>query len=73
MLSMPPATTTSAVPAASMSWPNITARMADPHILLSVTAPRADRQAALEAGLTRRGLALAGHQAVAHQDLVHGV
>ena len=39
MLSMPPATTTSALPAASMSCANIIARMPLPHILLSVTAP----------------------------------
>jgi hypothetical protein len=39
MLSMPPATTTCALPARSMSWPNIIARMPLPHILLSVTAP----------------------------------
>ena len=39
MLSMPPATTTSALPAASMSCANIMARMPLPHILLSVTAP----------------------------------
>ena len=39
MLSMPPATTTSALPASSMSWPNMAARMPEPHILDSVTAP----------------------------------
>jgi len=39
MLSMPPATTTLALPATSMSWPNIIARMPEPHILDKVTAP----------------------------------
>src|SRR5687768_8467033 len=39
MLSMPPASTTLALPATSMSWPNIIARMPEPHILLNVTAP----------------------------------
>ena len=39
MLSMPPATITLALPAASMSCANIMARMPLPHILLSVTAP----------------------------------
>ena len=39
MLSMPPATITSALPATSMSCPNIIARMPLPHILDSVTAP----------------------------------
>ena len=39
MLSMPPATTTSALSALSMSWPNIIARMPEPHIFDSVTAP----------------------------------
>jgi hypothetical protein len=39
MLSMPPATITLALPAASMSCANIMARMPLPHILVSVTAP----------------------------------
>ena len=39
MLSMPPTTTASTLPAASMSWPNIMARMPEPHIFDSVTAP----------------------------------
>ena len=39
MLSMPPATMTSALPAASMSCANIMVRMPEPHILLIVTAP----------------------------------
>ena len=49
MLSMPPATTTEAEPAASMSWPNIIARMPEPHILLSVTAPALCARPALSA------------------------
>src|SRR5512133_355036 len=39
MLSMPPATMTSCVPASSMSCANIAAFMPEPHILDSVTAP----------------------------------
>jgi hypothetical protein len=39
MLSMPPATITLALPAASMSCANIIARMPEPHIFDSVTAP----------------------------------
>ena len=39
MLSMPPATSTSCVPATSMSCANMAARMPEPHILLNVTAP----------------------------------
>ena len=39
MLSMPPATTMSAVSLASMSLANIIARMPEPHIFDSVTAP----------------------------------
>ena len=38
MLSMPPATTTSPLPARSASWPSITAFIPEPHILLSVVA-----------------------------------
>ena len=39
MLSMPPATTRRAEPARMASTPNITAFMAEPHILLTVTQP----------------------------------
>ncbi len=39
MLSMPPATTMSALSAFSMSCANIIARMPEPHIFESVTAP----------------------------------
>ena len=39
MLSMPPATMISALSACSMSWPNIMARIPEPHIFESVTAP----------------------------------
>ena len=39
MLSMPPAMTTSLVPARIESWPSIIAFMPDPHILLTVSAP----------------------------------
>jgi hypothetical protein len=66
MLSMPPATSTSCVPATSMSCANMAARMPEPHILDSVTAP-ALGQTALEARLARWRLALACHQAVAKQ------
>ena len=38
MLSMPPATMTSALPAASASWAMIAACMPEPHILLTVVA-----------------------------------
>jgi hypothetical protein len=62
-----------ALPAASMSCANIIARMPLPHILLSVTAPAAVGRPALQHRLARRGLALAGHQAVAHQHLVDRV
>jgi hypothetical protein len=47
--------------------------MPEPHILDSVTAPALLGQAALEAGLPRRRLALAGHQAVAEQHFADGV
>src|SRR6516164_8263070 len=54
MLSMPPATITSALPASSMSCANIIARMPEPHILLRVTAPavsgRPARRTAWRAG-----------------------
>ncbi|MCY1283957.1 hypothetical protein D9M70_328480 [compost metagenome] len=36
MLSMPPATTTSALPASSRSWPSIAAFIPEPHILFTV-------------------------------------
>ena len=39
MLSMPPATTTSAEPARRRSWATIAAFMPEPHILLMVVAP----------------------------------
>ena len=39
MLSKPPATTTSTLPAVRMSWPNIVAFMPEPHIFDSVVAP----------------------------------
>ena len=39
MLSMPPATTTSAEPARSRSWPSITAFMPEPQTLLMVVQP----------------------------------
>src|SRR6201985_1909181 len=54
MLSMPPATMTLALPAGNMWLPNIIARMPEPHILLSVTAPaesgRPARRTAWRAG-----------------------
>ena len=49
------------------------ARMPEPHIFDSVTAPADCGKAGAERGLARRCLALAGHQAVAHQHLVDGV
>jgi hypothetical protein len=55
MLSMPPATITSAVPAASMSCANIIARMPLPHILDRVTAPVDCRQAGLAHAAWRAG------------------
>jgi hypothetical protein len=39
MLSMPPATTTSLLPATSRSWASIAAFIAEPHILLTVVQP----------------------------------
>jgi hypothetical protein len=39
--SMPPATMTSTLPAASMSWAYIAARMPEPHILFTVVQPAA--------------------------------
>jgi len=39
MLSIPPATITSWLPARNMSWANMAARMPEPHILDRVTAP----------------------------------
>src|ERR1700735_5284832 len=41
MLSMPPATTTSAEPARKRSWAIMAAFMPEPHILLMVVAPAA--------------------------------
>ena len=73
MLSMPPATITSALPAASMSCANIIARMPEPHILRQRDRAGRLRQAGAERRLARRRLALAGHQAVAHQHFVDGV
>ena len=70
MLSMPPATTISAPPAASASWAIITAFMPEPHILLTVVAPTLSGQSGAERRLPRRRLALAGRQHAAHDDLV---
>jgi hypothetical protein len=66
MDSMPPATRMSLVPAASMSWANIAARMPEPHILFTVVQPAAERQARAERRLAGRRLALAGGQHAAH-------
>ena len=70
MLSMPPATITSAEPLLSMSWAKIAACMPDPHTLLMVTASAERGQARAERRLARRGLAEAGGKDVAHEHLV---
>src|SRR6218665_2838043 len=74
MLSMPPATITSCVPASSMSWASIAAFMPEPHILLSVTAPALSGSPPLNAAWRAGGgLAVAGNEAVAHQHFAHGL
>ena len=70
MLSMPPATTTSAEPARRRSLASIAAFMPEPHILLTVVAPAAMRQPGADRRLARRRLALARRQHAAHQDFV---
>ena len=70
MLSMPPATITSAEPASSMSCANIAARMPEPHILLIVVQPVDERQARAERRLTRGRLALSRRQHAAHDGFV---
>ena len=72
MLSMPPATITSAEPARSMSCANIAARMPEPHILLTVVQPVRQRQPRAERGLARRRLALAGRAARSRTDFLDG-
>ena len=67
MLSMPPATSTSWLPAFSMSCANIAARMPEPHIFDKVTAPALFGRPPLNAAWRAGRLALAGHQAVAEQ------
>ena len=63
--SMPPATSTSWVPATSMSCANMAARMPEPHILDRVNGPALLGRPPLNAAWRARGLALASHQAVA--------
>ena len=71
MLSMPPATSTSCVPATSMSCANMAARMPEPHILDKRDRARALGQTTLEARLPRWGLTLACHEAVAKEHFGH--
>ena len=74
MLSMPPATMMSAVPAARASWAMIAACMPEPHILLTVVAwVHRSRQARAQRRLARRRLAQAGGQDAAHEDLLDPV
>ena len=70
MLSMPPATMTSAVPAISASCASIVAFMAEPHILLTVVQPVAGGNPRLERRLARGRLALPGRQHAAEDHLV---
>ena len=70
MLSMPPATITSAMPRASMSCAKIAACMPDPQTLLTVIASAELRKAGADRRLARRSLAEAGREHVAHEDLV---
>ena len=70
MLSMPPATMMSLVPASSRSWASIAAFMPEPHILLMVVQPADERQAGAERGLARRRLSLPGGQHAAHDDFL---
>ena len=44
--------------------------MPEPHILLIVVQPAAERQAGAERGLARRRLTLTGRQHAAHQDFL---
>jgi hypothetical protein len=59
-----------ALPASSMSCANMVARMPEPHILLSVTAPALLGRPPLKPAWRAGRLALAGHQAVAEQHFV---
>ena len=70
MLSIPPATRMSALPAASMSCANIIARIPEPHIFDSVTAPVDCGRPGAQHGLARGCLTLACDQAAPHQRLV---
>ena len=70
---MPPATITSALPAASMSWAKIAACMPDPQTLLTVVASTDWGRPAPERRLARRGLAEAGGKHAAHEDLLDRV
>ena len=71
--SMPPASTTFALPAAMRSWPNMTVFRPDPQTLLTVVhgVPRSTPGA--QRGLTCRCLAQARGQHAADQHLVDGV
>lgn len=71
MLSMPPATNTSALPASSWSWPSISACMPEPHILFNVVHCAAWLRPAPSAAWRARGPALAGLQHAAHQHGIH--
>src|SRR5690606_7033312 len=62
MLSMPPATTTSTLPARNRSWPRMGACMPDPHILFRgvQTVDLARQAAALDRCANRRSTELRG-------------
>jgi hypothetical protein len=70
MLSMPPATTTSASPARMACAASITALRPEPQTLLIVNAPTRVGHTGGDGGLTRRVLAEPGREHAAHDDLV---
>ena len=70
MISMPPATMMSALPAAIASSPMITVCMPEPHTLLTVVAWTDLGRPGLDRRLARRRLAEAGGKHAAHVDAV---
>src|SRR5579859_6335626 len=70
MLSMPPATITSALPASSKSWASMAAFMPEPHILFDRRTLDAERQAGAQSRLAGRSLPLPGRQHAAHDGFL---
>ena len=73
MLSIPPATTIAADPATMASCASIVAFIPEPHILLTVVAPAAVRNAGKTSGLAGGRLAQSGRQDTTHDDFVDRV